>query len=47
MYDIKFFQNSSKIKNKITSSEMTFEDIQTIEDELENIRNKEPHIYNI
>ena len=26
---------------------MTSEDIQTIENELENIRNKEPHIYNI
>ena len=47
MYDIHFFQNSSKIKYQITSLEMTSEDIQTIENELENIRNKEPHIYNI
>ena len=47
MFDIHFFQNSSKIKNQITSSQMTSEDIQTIENELENIRNKEPHIYNI
>ena len=47
MFDIHFFQNSSKIKKQIISSQMTSEDIQTIENELENIRNKEPHIYNI
>lgn len=38
MYDIHFFKNYLKL---------SFEKINSIENELEKIRNKEPHIYNI
>ena len=47
MYDIDFFRKSSDLKRKITSMELTEESVSEIEKELDHLRNKSPHIYNI
>ena len=47
MYDVNFFKESFKIKKKIVSKEFSEADYNLIENELENIRAKSPHIFNI
>ena len=47
MFDINFFQKSFSLKRKITERKLSFEESQTIEKELENLRNKAPTIFNI
>lgn len=47
MYDINFFKQTSKIKDKIVSKHLSEDSISDIEKEFDNIRNKTPHIYNI
>ena len=40
MYDINFFKKSYKLKEKITSRDLSFDNLKLIEDELEFLRNK-------
>ena len=47
MYDINFFKNSNKLKNKITKRLLNNSDYEDIIAELETLRNKSPYIYNI
>jgi MoaA/NifB/PqqE/SkfB family radical SAM enzyme len=47
MYDIDFFKKSNNLKNKITSGLLKSADIEDISIELESLRKKSPHIYNI
>ena len=47
MYDINFFKQSLKLKNRIVSGMMSMEDTETIEQELELLRNRKPHLFNI
>ena len=47
MFDINFYQKSFPLKQKITERKLSFEEAQTIEKELENLRNKAPTIFNI
>lgn len=47
MYDINFFKESFKLKKKIVSKVLTFNDLKSIESELELLRNKKPTIFNI
>ena len=47
MYDINFIQKSIPTKRKIAEGQMTEKDISIIENELENLRSKKPHIFNI
>ena len=47
MFDINFYQKSFPLKQKITERKLSFEEAQTIEKELEHLRNKAPTIFNI
>ena len=47
MYDINFFISSIPLKKRIISKELTKEDIENVEKELEQLRDKKPHIFNI
>ena len=47
MFDINFFKNSNKLKNKITKKLLNNSDYEDIIAELEALRNKSPYIYNI
>lgn len=47
MYDINFFKNTKIIKNKIIKKEYTNNDITYIYDELEKMRSRNVHIFNI
>ena len=47
MYDINFFKQSYELKKKITSRDLSFDNLKLIEDELEFLRNKNPTIFNI
>jgi len=47
MYDINFFKNSIPLKKKIVSKELTKDEIENIQEELELLRDKKPHIFNI
>ena len=47
MYDINFFKNSSKLKDKITSKKISKEETSDILAELDYLRSKNPYIYNI
>ena len=47
MYDINFFQKSFPLKKNITSGELSTNEFVIIEKELEELRDKEPTIFNI
>ena len=47
MYDIDFFKKTNNLKKKITSGLLKSADIEDIGIELESLRKKSPHIYNI
>ena len=47
MYDIDFFKNTKKIKSDIVSKKLSYKDINDITNLLDEIRNKNPHIFNI
>ena len=47
MFDIKFYKNSYPIKKKITQGEISADEFQIIEKELETFRDKSPTIFNI
>ena len=47
MYDVNFFKETFKIKKRIVSKEFSEADYSLIENELEKIRAKSPHIFNI
>ncbi len=47
MYDINFFQKSFPLKKNITSGELSINEFVIIEKELEELRDKEPTIFNI
>ena len=47
MYDIKFFKDSSSLKEKITGKKISKDDSDDIIAELDHLRNKTPFIYNI
>ena len=47
MYDIDFFKKTNNLKKKITSGLLKSADTEDISIELESLRKKSPHIYNI
>ena len=47
MYDIDFFQRVSELKDRIVSGQMTHDDVAGIEAEMDQLRSKEPTIFNI
>lgn len=47
MYDIKFFQNVSELKQKIVSKEFAQEDAEFVLGHLEELRNEKPFVFNI
>ena len=47
MYDINFIQKSHSLKKKITMGELSLNEIKTIEQELNILRDKKPTIFNI
>lgn len=47
MYNINFFKNSYSLKKKIVSRLLTESNVKEIEAELEELRDKQPHIFNI
>ena len=47
MYDINFFQKSFSLKKNITFGELSINEFAAIEKELEELRDKEPTIFNI
>ena len=47
MYDINFFKKSSEIKKKITNRLLSKKEADDISAELDLLRDKIPHIYNI
>ena len=47
MYDINFFKNSNNLKKEIICGQITSDKVDIIYNELENIRQKFPYIYNI
>ena len=47
MYDINFIQKTHSIKKKIIAGELSLNEINTIEEELEILRDKKPTIFNI
>jgi radical SAM protein with 4Fe4S-binding SPASM domain len=47
MYDINFYKNSFHLKQKITSGKLSSQDTETIEKELEILRDKKPTLFNI
>ena len=47
MYDIDFFRKTNSLKKKITSGLLKSADTEDISSELESLRKKTPHIYNI
>ncbi len=47
MFDIDFFKNSFSLKKKICSRNLTINEAEAIEQELEKLRSKSPTIFNI
>lgn len=47
MYNIDFFQKSLKLKRRITSKTLSAGDYENIEKELEFLRDKKPHVFNV
>ena len=47
MYDINFYKKSYPLKQDITEGKLSLKEVQNIEKELENLRNKAPTIFNI
>ena len=47
MYNINFFKNSHSLKKKIVSKSLNEHDVKDIEAELEKLRDKKPHIFNV
>ena len=47
MYDINFFEKSFPLKKNITSGKLSINEFEIIEKELEELRDKEPTIFNI
>jgi len=47
MYDIRFFQNVASLKDRIVNGSLTRADVMAIEGELERLRSKVPHVFNI
>lgn len=47
MYDIEYFQKVKPLKDKIVSREMTLNDVEKIADGFENIRSRDPYVFNI
>jgi len=47
MYDINFFQNITPYKERIVAKEFYLSDADDIEKELETLRSKKPHVFNI
>lgn len=46
MFDIKFFEQVQKLKNRIVSGDVTHENAEEIEREMESMRSKNPHVFN-
>ena len=47
MYDINFFIRSIPLKKKIVSRQLSEDDIINLEKEIEQLRDRKPHIFNI
>ena len=47
MYDINFFQNITPYKEQIVAKKFYLSDADDIEKELETLRSKKPHVFNI
>ena len=47
MYDIKFFQEVADFKQRVVDGKMTRNDVVGIERELDRLRSREPHVFNI